>query len=154
MEIQWHFRYIPPFGPTKCMQGLKGCPTRRSGTFFLHSKRCKIFFHTGNSIHLMEVLTLLKPWETHITNRSHSQAFLLTVHEKQPQSRNHTYKKLLNQSRWTEALAKCLGEVVPKYSLKPREKSSTVIHLSLTSRVQLMISTIRWIHYNSRIVCS
>ena len=42
---------------------------------------------------------MLKPWEIHITNRSHSQAFLLTVHEKQPHSHKHTYEQSLNQSR-------------------------------------------------------
>ena len=42
---------------------------------------------------------VLKPWETHITNRSHSQEFLITVHEKKTHSQKHTYEKLLNQSR-------------------------------------------------------
>ena len=51
----------------------------------------------------MVLVDLLKPWETHITNRYHPQAFLLTVHKKQTHSHKHTLLKSaepkpLNQS--------------------------------------------------------
>ena len=39
-----------------------------------------------------------KPWDTHITNMYHSQAFLITMHEKQPHSNRHTCKQSLKQS--------------------------------------------------------
>ena len=42
---------------------------------------------------------LLKPWETHITNRSHYQAFLITAHEKETHSHSHTCKQSLKKSR-------------------------------------------------------
>ena len=64
---------------------------------------------------------------------------------------NHIVTGVRANNRWTKAVEpklslKCLSEVVPKYPLKPRKQSSTDIHLSLVSRVQRMVFTIRWIH--------